>query len=175
MTNEEIRRIQALSPREAAAIIMERFYFKRRFYRRVRGDAYFFLVDPTFHIPEAVLETMSRVTAEAVVDKTLRDDVLVDFGRAEVEMTDWGVKNFGINAMFLHLFVEPGYLDRAGRVRPGVDPDDIPKLLVTLMHVKERLADEVRRFAAAVARPSWWRNMGFLSDPRKQDWSPRED
>lgn len=181
MTDAEIRETLALSPRQAAAIIMDNFYFKRRFYRRVRGDAYFFVVAPTLNIPATVLEQIPKPVALAVAQKALRDELLVEFGQAEVEMTDWGVKNFQIKEvygqdwMYLHLFVEPGYLDRSGRLRPGVDPREIPRLLVRLIQIKGRLYDELRRFAAVVARPAWWRDMGIVGDSRKQDWSPRED
>lgn len=182
MNKLEIQSILAMTPLEAAAIIKEKFRAKQTFEtnRPKDTDKYFFLVDPTITIPSSVLEVLPEESAfdTAAVMLWL---VVGQFAQDLVAANEWGVvgshipRNREVGG-FLHLIVQPGYLERGGRIRQGVDPRVIPGFLVTLMAVKERLAVTVKTLVDAMATPGWWREMGYLNaDRRKQDWSPRED
>lgn len=177
MTQEEIDAVLALSPQEAAAIIKKKFRSKQTFETNPRGDQYFFLVDPTITIPSHVAQFMDENVAFSTAEDDIKDHV-AKFARALVVSNEWGVVGYkepSRTGHFLHLNVEPGYLERGGRIRRGVDPRVIPGLLVTLMTVKERLDASVHRLVTQIGTTRWWHDNGYLNEPRKkQDWSPRE-
>lgn len=182
MTKEEIEATLALSPKVAAAIIKDQFRAKQTFETNIRGDKYFFLVDPTLTFPQEVLERRGLVSATGDTRYALKS-MMEAFGEEIVRANmrsefDWGVVGYdviGPDSSFFELHVEPGYMQRDGRIRRGVDPKVMPHILLTLMDIKEQLAARVKRLVDRMATAAWWQHQGLLeSGFRKQDWSPRE-
>jgi len=175
MTNEQIEATLALEPRVAAAVIKEHFRAKQTFVIKPRGDVYFFMADPTIILPQEVIERRGPVSGMHDANFALKE-FLAQFGERVVADNTWGVVGYNVLSNFLELHVEPGYIERGGRIRKGVNPAVIPQLLVTLMRVKEQLQREVHQLAMAMGTTLWWRHRGWLEDTsRKQDWSPREE
>lgn len=183
MTNEEYQDTLALDPKEAAAIIRDRFMPEIYPERVALGaaDFYSFLADPTFTIPDQAKEELGEIHAQGVAERVLKDFMAsigddIVLSNMNLPKLDWGVIGSGVRDHFLLLHVHPGYVDRRGRIRKKVPHYKIPMLLVTLKSVKERVDRAVKNLVEVMSHARWWSDMGFLKDkPRKQDWTPRED